>query len=413
MLSLLRGKFGPMFVGGIIGFIAFVFIFSGIFNPSRTKGLHSGSVAGEVNGEAISLSEFNRALNQRIEFYKQMTGGKISEDQIKQFGIRESVFNDLVNRKLMAQEAVKQGMLASDEEIRDKIREIPAFQKDGKFDPVAYRQVLQANNYTPAGFERMLKEDLNSSKWGEYFRNRVVVSDEEIKDEFLISREKRNIKYVVLTTETGKKGVTVSDDDVKKFLAEEAKANLVKSQYEQRKETQYKGKAFDEVKNQIARETIASQKTDEIQKFNANLAKQVQAAMKADKASDAKINAQLKPYGATVQYSGLAPRTSAFLPGVGEAKDVFADAFAKNSPIQAKGGAPKVYNAPGWTMVALVSESESPDLAKLESAREEVRNSLASRKERGLFESWMKKLNAKAKIRRNESIVGSEQPGQT
>ena len=68
MIRIMREKFGPKIIGAIIFVIAGVFIFYGIFMPGRGGG-SSPSIAGEVNGETISYSEFSRALNQRIEFF--------------------------------------------------------------------------------------------------------------------------------------------------------------------------------------------------------------------------------------------------------------------------------------------------------------------------------------------------------
>src|SRR5277367_5599675 len=110
MLSWIREKFGTVIIGGIIGFIAFVFVFYGVFNPKSTRGLHEGAVAGTVNGDPISISDFNRELNRRIEFYKRFSGGKLSDEQIKAFRVREAVFQDLATRKLLSQEAHSQGM---------------------------------------------------------------------------------------------------------------------------------------------------------------------------------------------------------------------------------------------------------------------------------------------------------------
>ncbi|HAR42020.1 MAG TPA: hypothetical protein DCS07_05220, partial [Bdellovibrionales bacterium] len=156
MLTWIREKFGTIVIGAIIGFIAFVFVFSGVFNPKSTRGLHEGAVAGTVNGDSISISEFNRALNQRLEFFKSISGGNtITEEQMKAFRIREGVFEGLVRRRLLVQEADRQGLTPSNEEVRQRIQEIPAFQKNGKFDLLTYKQALEANRYTPAGFERM------------------------------------------------------------------------------------------------------------------------------------------------------------------------------------------------------------------------------------------------------------------
>src|SRR5687767_3741304 len=89
MLTWIREKFGAVMIGSIVGFIAFVFIFSGVFTPSRTKGVHEGAVAGEVNGVPITRAEFSSELNRRLEFFKNMGGGRISEEQLKAFRIRE------------------------------------------------------------------------------------------------------------------------------------------------------------------------------------------------------------------------------------------------------------------------------------------------------------------------------------
>src|SRR6478672_9160999 len=110
MLSWIREKFGTAVIGGIISFIAFVFVFYGVFSPKSTRGLHEGSVAGTVNGDPISIAELNRELNRRMEFFKNIAGGKISDEQLKAFRIKEGVFQELVNRKLMVQEAQHQGL---------------------------------------------------------------------------------------------------------------------------------------------------------------------------------------------------------------------------------------------------------------------------------------------------------------
>jgi hypothetical protein len=396
-------------VSSIIALIALVFIFSGVFSPSRLRGMHEGAVAGEVNGEPISLADFSRELQRRMEFFKSMGGGGLTEAQLKAFGLREGVFKELVNRKLMLQEAEKQGMMATKEEIRSRVREIKAFEKDGKFDALQYKATLEANNYTPASFEHLISDEIVLEKWNDYFKNRVRVSEEEIKSEFLVSKDKRNIKYVLLTSEAGKKDVKVSDDDVKKFLADPAKLNLAKSQYEGKKATEYKGKTFDSVKDQIAREVLASDKTEEIKKNNERLAALVLPLLTADKGSDAKVNAALKPYNVTVKSTGMMSRSARFIPGVGEAPELMNDAFAEKSPIDPKaGGKAKKYQSSGWSMVAVVSETETPDLAKLQSERDQLLKQISFRKERELYEAWLKKLTDKARIKKNDAVIGGD-----
>ena len=409
MLTWIREKFGTVVISAIIGFLALLFGFYGILTPKATRGLHEGAVAGEVNGEAISISEFNRALNQRIEFYRQMFGGQLSEEQMKAFRLREGVFQELARKKLMVQEAYRLGLMASDEEVRDRIRDIPAFQKDGKFDLFTYKSVLEANSYSPGDFERMMREDLAAQHWEDYFRNRVHVSDLELKKEFLVSNEKRDVKYVLLTTETGKKGVKIDPAEVTKFLADKTKLNLVQSAYDRKKTTDFKGKSFDDVKYDIAQGMLAGEKIDEVRKINDGLANQVLPLLTAEKSGDAKINALLKSYGVEVKNTGPFARSAEYLPGLGHASALMADAFDKKSPIDpAEGGKAKKYSVDTWVAVAILTGNEHPDLAKFDSDREKLSRQVASRKQHELFDEWVKKLSAKAKIETNPAVIGGE-----
>lgn len=411
MMTWLRERMGRVVVGGVIGFITFVFIFSGVFNPKRTAGIHEGAVAGMVNGEPISIGEFQRELQRRMEFFKSMGGAGLTEEQLKAFRVKEGVFQELVNRKLMTQSAVREGVIVSDEEIRFRIMEYPVFQKEGRFDAASYRMTLEANRLTPALFEKMIREEILLQSWSKYFRSRVKVSDQEVKSEFLVSRDKRNIKYVLLTTEAGRKAVVVAPDEIKKYLSDPARINVAKAQYDGRKETEYKGKTFDQVKEEIARTLIASDKTQEAMKANEKIASEVLPLLSADKKADARINTLLKPYGVQVRSTGLVSRQNRYLPGVGEATELFNDAFQEKSPIQPKtGGKPKLYRSGSWILAALVVEEERPDLAKLPEDRSQIVNQLTAQKERALYDAWVKKLNSKASIERNEAIIGSDAP---
>jgi hypothetical protein len=404
-----REKFGTLIVSGIIGLLALVFVVSGVFSPRSTRGLHEGAVAGTVNGDPISIQDFQRGYNQRLEFFRKMSGGdsKISDEQLKAFRIKEAVFQDLVRRRLMIQQAYKSQLTASDGEVMEAIQAIPAFQKDGKFDVTQYKEVLSSNNYSPGGFERSVREDLSAERWQNYFERRARVSDQEARQEFLSSHNKRNIKYVLLTNETGRKAITVSPDEEAKFLLNPGKLNLAKSQYESRRLSTYKGKSFDEVKNQLAHDLITAEKSPEAEKVNDELAAQILPLLKSDKSSDAKVNALLKKFGVEVKSTGMIDAATPYIPGIGQQKDLQADAFAANSPIDgAAGGKAKKYVSGSTIVVAIVQESLKPELSQYDAERSKILLQLRGKKERALFDAWLKAVEAKAKIDPNLSVVG-------
>jgi parvulin-like peptidyl-prolyl isomerase len=411
MLTWIREKFGKLGIGAIIAVLAAVFAFYGVFTPKATRGMHEGAVAGTVNGDSISLDEFNRAYNRQLEFFKNMLGGaKLNEDQLKNFHIRESVFQELVRRKVMIQEAAKEGYLPSDEEVKDHILEIPAFQNAGKFDLDRYKQVLEANNYTPTTFETSLRNDLAAEKWQDYFRDRVNVSEGEIQQQYLANGDKRNIRYVLLTNEAGKKDIQVDPGEVQKYLADPAKLNLIKTQFEAKKNKEFKGKSFDQAKADIARDIILSTRMDDVKKANDKIADRVSAVMTVDKSSDAKVNKLLKSYGVEVKSTGMITRDTPYLPGIGEAKDLMADAFSDKSPIDAAtGGKVKRYSSMNWVMLAVVSESQKPDLSKIGAEHDKLAHQIIARKERSLFEAWLKQAVEKAKIDPNPAVLGGQE----
>ena len=354
-----RGKFSTAVSGAIIGFIAFVFVVSGVFSPRSTRGLHEGAVAGTVNGEAISLSEYNRSLNQRMEMLKGMMGGKVTDEQLKQFRVREGVFQELVRRKVLIQEAMQHGLAASDEEVQSRIREVPAFQKEGKFDLNVYKGTLEANHYVPANFEQMIRDDLSVQGWQSYFMNRVKVADAELKKFFETSENTRTIQFVLL-----------SADGVKKTLKADA--------------------TF-----------------EEIRKVSEQAATEVLAGAGMDKRAEAKINALVKKYGASVKSTGAVSRDATFLPELGEAAELMKDAFAQPSTLEMKqGGKAKKYSLARGVVVAWVSESRTPDWAKFESSRSSLLKQVAMRKQRELFESSVRKWMSEAKTDANPNVMG-------
>jgi hypothetical protein len=220
----------------------------------------------------------------------------------------------------------------------------------------------------------------------------------------MTSHNKRNVKYVLLTNENGRKGIEVKPEEVKKYLADASKMNLVKSQYEARKETDFKGKTLEQAQGDIAHDLIASERLADIQKINEKLADQVQAVLTADKGSDARANAILKAYGASVKSTGFFSQQGEMIPGVGESKELMTDAFQEPSPI---GAHAKKYSQAGAIVVAVVSEVQHADAAKYEAERDNMMKQLTMKKQRSMYEGWLKKLSEKAKIDMNPDVVNS------
>lgn len=196
ILHWMRGKFGKILIGGLLGLIGCVFTFYGIFSPKATRGLHEAAVAGKVNGDFIPISEFQRAFHQRLELFQRFTGGKLSAEQMRAFGLKKAVFQQLVEQKVLLQQAERFGFAVADEEVRQSIQKMKDFQKDGHFDVALYRDLLERNGFSPGRFEKRIRESLLVDRWESYFHERVYCSEAEVKRDWLATEEQRTLESI-------------------------------------------------------------------------------------------------------------------------------------------------------------------------------------------------------------------------
>jgi hypothetical protein len=210
----------------------------------------------------------------------------------------------------------------------------------------------------------------------------------------------------------GRKRFKIPAEEVQKFLADEKNINLLKGQFEREKDTTYKGKDFEGVKAALAEAQVARSKSAEIRSANEKLADEIIGVLAGDASSDAKIQAMLKDIGGAVKSTGLIPRSQSFIQGLGDTKELFADAFAPQAPLDlSRGGKAKRYSTPAGIVVAVVVKSESAEESKYTAERATLLSQLMEQKQRNLFSTWMKGVKDHATIEKNPDVVnpGEEQ----
>lgn len=115
---------------------------------------------GKVDGKSIGVNEYYRAVQQELDTIQAQTGQRITFAQAQQFGLQQQVLARLVNQRALDGEAERLGLSMGDENLRDQILNISAFQGlDGSFDREAYRFALQNSGLNETAFEDSLRED--------------------------------------------------------------------------------------------------------------------------------------------------------------------------------------------------------------------------------------------------------------
>lgn len=200
----------------IFGMIVLVFILSDL--TGRHHGSQSMSSAAEVNGELISLKDFNDEENRLGQYYSQLFGGQF-DNEMQRNMLRGEVMNSLVTKSLAAQAAEKEGIYATDAEVRHMIvEELPYFKKDGVFQSDIYKSILQANKWTPGEFESKLRKDIKNQRSRQLFESSLALTELQKNVEKELRSSKLNLEYVQLSAGEYAKATQVSADEVSKKM---------------------------------------------------------------------------------------------------------------------------------------------------------------------------------------------------
>lgn len=204
----------------ILTFIFLIIIASFLFTGFDNFSLGGGAKnVATVDGTPVTTREYQIALSRQVEFFNQMMGGQgLTQKQLEEMGIKQSVLNGLIQQKLVLNAAKEMGFVVSLDEVKNEIRSMPYFQTNNRFDVNLYRNMLQGNGYVPAQFEELVANDLKQKKVDELF-NSTLVSENFAKD---VLRFKNNV-VVVHGVRIARQSLTplisVSQEEVKNYLA--------------------------------------------------------------------------------------------------------------------------------------------------------------------------------------------------
>jgi peptidyl-prolyl cis-trans isomerase D len=111
----------------------------------------------DVDGLKITEKEFSDALRQQQDRLRAMLGGKIDPSFLDTPKMRREILDGMISQRLVTQHAISSKFYVSDEQLREVIASIPAFQDGGKFSKTRYEAALTAEGFSPATFENSLQ----------------------------------------------------------------------------------------------------------------------------------------------------------------------------------------------------------------------------------------------------------------
>ncbi len=222
MLDLLRRKAQSTVIQVIIVAIILVFVFWGV---GTNQGGGTTSIA-TVNDEPITFADYQRSYDQQINQLRRQMGGNIPAGLLETLGLKEQILESLIQRTLLGQAARDAGLVVSDIEVRNKIKEMEAFKSNGVFDVGWYKQVLAGNRMSTTEFEQSMKSDLLTTKIMDHLNRFGGVADSELRDRFMYDYREKQFSYVSFTAADFENKVKVTDDELTAFF-DETKENYL------------------------------------------------------------------------------------------------------------------------------------------------------------------------------------------
>ncbi len=198
----------------IIGLIVISFSIFGI--ESLLVGGGSNAVA-EINGEELSPAEVQQTVNLQKRRLLSMLGDKADPALLDDDRLASQAIESLIERKLMVQTARELGLVVSDSTVGAIIGGMEQFQVDGQFSAPLYQNSLASAGYTPAMFQRSLREDVLLTQLRAGLSASEFATASELGAAATVTAEKRDIRYLALPLASFRQSVQVSDADIRAY----------------------------------------------------------------------------------------------------------------------------------------------------------------------------------------------------
>ncbi|NGP77605.1 hypothetical protein G3570_13230 [Balneolaceae bacterium YR4-1] len=203
---------------------------------------------GEVNGDPISLEEYNSRISYYIDQYSQQTGNSITPEMRAYY--EDQAWEELVSSKLIQQKMDDLGITVTDQEVVEMITgENPdpfirqQFQReDGTIDRVALQSAIEApeNSQVWVMVEQQLRQKRRQQKMSNYVQSAMEVSSYEVEQAYIKRNTFADVSFVRFPfAEIPDSAVNVTDSDLRSYY------NNNEEQYTRQESYRFKYVSFD------------------------------------------------------------------------------------------------------------------------------------------------------------------------
>ena len=201
----------------ILALITLPFAFFGVDYYFRGSGA-LGEVA-RVGSDKVTQQEFDNAIRDQQDRMRQQLGRNFDPAVLDNPEVRYSILEQLIGQRLLDDQARKARFRVSDEQLRQYITEIPAFQVDGKFSQERYEQLLATQNPPKSSpqFVSEVRQALLLAPLQEPISAGNIVAKSNVERYLALLDQKREVASVVISPDAYMKDVKIDDAAVSGF----------------------------------------------------------------------------------------------------------------------------------------------------------------------------------------------------
>jgi parvulin-like peptidyl-prolyl isomerase len=186
----------------IVVIVAFgISIFYGLGQYRSPGGQKRTYYIAEVNESGITFDQLQKTFLNAISRYDEKTLSSLDQSTIVSF--KKNILNQLIDYELFYQQAQKEKVKISNDEINLEIDKI----KDIFSSPEEFNEVLKANNITLTQLKEDIKRQLMINSILEETKNQVTITDDELLEyynenkESFFEPEKVHARHILVETE--------------------------------------------------------------------------------------------------------------------------------------------------------------------------------------------------------------------
>ncbi|OYW08368.1 MAG: hypothetical protein B7X34_08775 [Acidobacteriia bacterium 12-62-4] len=195
----------------LLGFVALSMVAYLIPGGPGAPGMAGNdTIIAEIGDEQLSMMEVQRTLQGALR------GKQFPPEMLQNYV--PTLVDQMIAERAVAYQAGRMGFTITEEELGNALRSMLGNILQGGFDKERYTAFLAQQNMTVADFEGNVRKQMLLTKLRNIVLEGVVVTPDEIETEYRRRNEKVKLDYISFSTESLKKQVTVSQEDLEKFF---------------------------------------------------------------------------------------------------------------------------------------------------------------------------------------------------